>query len=73
MALSIVNVRVNSQLKQDASRLFEELGLNLSTAINIFLKQSVISGGLPFRVNSQGNKVPEGQNEEIKHVVSDKC
>ena len=48
--MTTINVRVDEKLKMDASELFDELGLNISTAINIFLRQSLIRGGLPFEV-----------------------
>lgn len=47
--MSRVNVRVNDGLKNQANDLFQELGLDMSTAINIFLKQSVREQRLPFQ------------------------
>lgn len=45
-----VNIRVDSQIKQQAEELFADLGLNMTTAFNIFLRQSLQRGGLPFEV-----------------------
>ena len=42
--------RVNSELKHEATELFESLGINLSDALNLFLVQSVKEGGLPFEI-----------------------
>ena len=50
MATSNVNVRVDSDLKKQAEILFSDLGLNMSTAINIFLRAAISHGGLPFEV-----------------------
>jgi DNA-damage-inducible protein J len=50
MATTNVNVRVDSELKKKAEQLYSELGLNMSTAMNIFLKQSVRYGGIPFEL-----------------------
>ncbi|KRL37602.1 type II toxin-antitoxin system RelB/DinJ family antitoxin [Liquorilactobacillus uvarum] len=36
--------------KKQAAEIFDSLGLNLSTAINIFIKKSIAEGGLPFEV-----------------------
>lgn len=51
--MSSVNVtfRVDDELKKQADALFSELGMNLSTAFNIFLRQSVREQQLPFRVS----------------------
>ena len=43
-----VNIRVDDVLKQKAETLFSELGLNMSTAMNMFLRYSVRYGGIPF-------------------------
>ena len=44
------SVRINRQLKAESETLFRSLGMNMTTAIQCFLKQAVISGGLPFEV-----------------------
>ena len=44
------SVRMDSDIKKQCETLFNELGMNLTTAINIFLRQSIRSGGLPFEV-----------------------
>lgn len=44
------SVRINRQLKAESEALFRSLGMNMTTAIQCFLKQAVISGGLPFEV-----------------------
>ena len=53
MATSNINVRVDSELKKKAEELFNELGLNLTTAINIFLRKSVNYDGIPFEVKKE--------------------
>lgn len=50
MAGTNINVRVDTQLKEEAERLFDSLGLNMSTAVNMFLKTSVRNQGLPFEI-----------------------
>jgi len=46
-----VTLRVDEDLKKQAEILFSELGLNLTTAFNIFLRQSVREQQIPFRVS----------------------
>lgn len=43
-----VNIRVDDSLKKEAERIFSELGLSMSTATNVFYKQVVRCGGIPF-------------------------
>jgi len=45
-----LSIRVNRDLKKDAELLFGELGMNLTTALNIFMRQAVRQGGIPFAV-----------------------
>ena len=44
------SIRMNSELKAQSEELFRALGMNLTTAIQIFLKKAVAVGGLPFDV-----------------------
>ncbi len=46
-----VTLRVDEDLKRQADALFSELGMNLTTAFNIFLRQSVREQQIPFRVS----------------------
>ncbi len=45
-----VNFRLDSDVKREADELFDNLGLSLSAAITIFIKQSIAHRGLPFAV-----------------------
>lgn len=45
-----ISVKTSLADKERAAKLFDDLGLNLSTAINIFIKKSLLEGGLPFEV-----------------------
>jgi len=47
-----VTVRVNRELKEDAETLFNYLGLNMSNAVNIFLRKAVDQKGIPFSINT---------------------
>lgn len=44
------SVRMDSDLKKKCEALYGELGMNLTTAINVFLRQSLRVGGFPFEV-----------------------
>lgn len=46
-----VSIRMDTELKAQADVLFSELGMNLTTAFNIFVRQSLREGGIPFKIN----------------------
>lgn len=48
MANSLIQLRIDDKLKAEATDIFEKLGLDLSTAIRIFLTRSVEERGIPF-------------------------
>lgn len=45
-----LNIRVDEDLKRKADAVFSELGMSTSTAMNIFLRQCVRFGGIPFEL-----------------------
>ena len=50
MATVPTQVRIDADIKQQATALFGTLGLDMSGAVNLFLHQCVLQGGIPFRV-----------------------
>ena len=60
-----LNVRVNSKLKADSDKLFKNLGLNMSTAINIFLTKCVKTSSIPFIIDD------EKPSEKLKHALDE--
>lgn len=53
MATTNVSIRMDADLKAQADALFAELGMNLSTAFNIFVRQSLREGGIPFEIRTE--------------------
>jgi len=53
MATTNVSIRMDTELKAQADELFAELGMNLSTAFNIFVRQSLREGGIPFEIRTE--------------------
>ena len=47
---SNLNIRLDSNLKKEAETLFRNLGLNMTSAINVFLTQSVREQRIPFEI-----------------------
>ncbi len=60
-----INIRVDEELKRRAEAIFSELGLNMSTAVNIFLRYAVRYGGIPFDLRT------ENPNAETLAVIDD--
>lgn len=48
-----ITLRVDETLKEEAELLYERLGINMSVAINMFLRKSVNEGGIPFSVSER--------------------
>ncbi len=46
-----ISIRMDSDLKKQADELFNELGMNISTAFNIFVRQSLREGRIPFEIS----------------------
>lgn len=53
MANTLMQIRVDENLKKEADKLFADLGLDTTTAVRIFLKTCLKKNGLPFRVQRQ--------------------
>ena len=72
MATVPTQVRIDENLKKQASELFAQLGMDMSGAMNIFLRQCVLRGGLPFIVELPQYK-PEVLEamEEAKKISKD--
>ena len=47
------SVRLDNDLKKQSEILYNELGINLTTAINVFLRKSLVVGGFPFDVRME--------------------
>ena len=50
MPQTSVNIRRDKELKEQAETLFAQLGMNMTTAFNVFVRQAVRTGGIPFDI-----------------------
>lgn len=53
MAKISTNISIDADVKKQAQELFADLGLDLSTAINIYLKKAISEQGIPFEVSRE--------------------
>ena len=67
-----ISIRMDAELKAQADALFTELGMNITTAFNIFVRQSLREGGLPFNVTlNQPNKDTIAAMLEAERIAKD--
>lgn len=67
-----ISIRMDSDLKAQADALFSELGMNLTTAFNIFVRQSIREGGIPFEISiNQPNKETIAAMLEAERIAKD--
>ena len=72
MASTNFSVRMDSEIKKQCEALYGELGMNLTTAINVFLRQSLRVGGFPFEVRlDQPNKETIAAMLEAERIAKD--
>ena len=48
MATTNLNIRTDKEIKEAAEKIYSSLGLNMTTAINMFLRASIRESGIPF-------------------------
>ena len=73
MSTALVNVRLEPELKKNAEELFAELGLSMTAAINLFLRQAVRSQSIPFTItlNTKPNEETMAAIREAIKVAHD--
>lgn len=68
-----ISIRMDSELKAQADALFAELGMNLSTAFNIFVHQSIREGRIPFDISlNQPNRETIAAMLEAERIAKDR-
>ena len=68
-----LNIRTEKEVKEKADQIFSELGLNMTTAINIFLRTAIREHGIPFSlILDIPNEATVNAIEEGRRLASDK-
>lgn len=68
-----LNIRTDKDVKIAAEKIFEELGLNMTTAVNIFLRQTIRENGIPFELKLNiPNDTTAAAIEEGKKLAYDR-
>ena len=68
-----INIRIEPETKATAEKLFSSFGITITDAINIFLRKSIMEGGLPFDVKQPSfNSETKTAIKEAKMIMSGK-
>ena len=72
MSSSNLNIRTDKDVKEQTEQLFAELGLNMTTAINLFLRTAIRKRGIPFDlVLDVPNETTNSAIEKVKRRIKD--
>lgn len=67
-----ISIRMDSDVKAQADALFNELGMNMTTAFNIFVRQSLREGRIPFEISlNQPNSETVAALLEAERIARD--
>ena len=73
MATTNLNIRTDKEMKERAEAIFFELGLNMTTAINIFLRTTIRENGIPFALKLDiPNAITASAIEEGRKIAENK-
>ena len=70
MPTTTVSLRLDTDLKHQAEDLFTSLGLNMSTAVSMFIRQAVHDQAIPFRVARRPNAVSQAALREVRQILA---
>lgn len=72
MATTNLNIRTDKEIKEQAEQIFSDLGLNMTTAVNMFLRAVIRENGIPFDLKLEvPNEVTAAAIEEGRRIASD--
>jgi DNA-damage-inducible protein J len=66
-----VNIRVDDVLKKNVENIFAELGMSMSTATNVFYKQVVRYGGIPFELRVSDPFYSDANQARLQKTIDD--
>ena len=69
---SAISVQVDTRDKEMANDILKNLGLNMSTFVNMAIKQLLYTNGLPFEVKNPTNNEIVNNNQNINDIIKDK-
>ena len=64
-----LNIKIDRELKTKADRLFSDMGMNLTTAVNVFVRQAVLERAIPFRISRSVENLGEAVSIEQRRAA----
>jgi DNA-damage-inducible protein J len=72
MTTTNLNIRTDKDIKDQAEHIFNELGLNMTTAVNMFLRTTIRENGIPFSLKLDvPNETTAAAIEEGRRIATD--
>ena len=68
MKNEVVHARIQSDVKKDAERILNTIGISMSQAVDLFLRQVVLKKGFPFELNSEEKEPTE--IESLAYIIN---
>ena len=67
-----INIRIDDDLKTNAEVLFDDLGLNITTAVIMFIRQAVRQGNIPFEITTKVDPFwNEANQAHLRKVIAE--
>lgn len=63
--MTTLSIRIDEKVKREANKTFTALGLDMSSAVKMFLNQVVIEQGIPFKPSRSPKQIREGWDKEV--------
>ena len=70
MAQTNLTIRIDEDIKREAESLFNRIGLNISTAINVFFRQSIREQAIPFELKPFDDYYTGERLKRIRHSIA---
>ena len=67
--MTTIQIRTNPKTKKDAQKVLSKLGLDLSTAINVYLVQIVATQSIPFQIVTENGFTPAEEQKMLKEAA----
>lgn len=64
-----LNIKIDRDLKVEADRLFNEMGMTLTTAVNVFVRQAVMQRAIPFKIYRESSSSSSTMNAEQRRAA----
>ncbi|MBP6949205.1 MAG: type II toxin-antitoxin system RelB/DinJ family antitoxin [Candidatus Pacebacteria bacterium] len=70
--MTTLSIRIEEKLKKDANKTFSALGMDMSSAVKMFLNQVVVEQGLPFKPSRTPKQIREDWDKEVREALKTK-